>query len=458
MEMLHSTNPARGYELIGKVPVSSASEIDQKVKAALRARSLWKDMDVDNRIEALRTLRENLVKRKEDIISLITKEIGKPIVESRLEFDDSLSCLDWYLQNAARLLAPQVTCSERGCTHTLHYEPAGTAAVIIPWNFPLCNFVWGAVPNLLAGNTVVLKHSEECPLTASLLSETVQHSAIPQGVFSQVFGAGAVGDALVRHEVDLIWFTGSTHVGRELYKIAADGFKRVVLELGGSAPGIIFAGVDPKETAKLIYSGRFFNCGQVCDGLKRLLVQEPIAHELINCLAQLVSSKLVGDPMQESTDLGPLVAERQQQRLIRQLEDAKQKGAKIIAGGRMPAKLNGAYFEPTLLTNTTPEMLVWREETFGPLLPIRTFRDEDEAIELANDTIYGLGAYVFDADSERAKCLAHGLKSGMVSINGANYVMPCNPFGGYKHSGLGREHGPYGLYELCQTKIVAANF
>jgi len=453
---MKSINPAN-YELLGEVPSSSVDDAKKRVVKAKKFAPIWMKTDISSRLSAVRDFRGKLVACKEELIELQTREVGKPIGESAFEFDDSLAYLDWYIENAEKLLAPKITYEDADSVHTLYHEPIGTVAAIIPWNFPICNWIWAIIPNILAGNTIVLKHSEECPLTSKLIDQIVKRSEIPEGVVEHLYGDGTIGEHLARQNPDLIWFTGSTGVGKRLYRIAADSFKKIFLELGGSAPGIVFPDVDLNAVADTIYTGRFYNCGQVCDGLKRLIVHESIAEELCGKLKEVISGKIVGDPLNEVTDLGPLVAERQQKRIVDQLMNATAQGAVILAGGGIPKEFPGAFFEPTLVTNVTSSMRIWQEETFGPLLPVVTFSSDEEAVALANDTRYGLGAYVFSCDTDRARAVASNLASGMVGVNDVGYSIPHNPFGGYKESGIGREHGPYGLYEICQTKIVSIN-
>jgi len=255
--------------------------------------------------------------------------------------------------------------------------------------------------------------------------------------------------------VDLIWFTGSSRVGKLLYKIAADKFIKAVLEMGGSNPGIVFEDVNISEVVSRIYSERFANCGQSCDALKRLIVHESIFDEIVSGLKEEIEKKIVGNPLDDKTEIGSLVAERQLVLLKEQVKDAIDKGAKIVTGGKEPEELSGAFFEPTLLKKITKNMRVWKEEVFGPCLPVVKFKSEEEAIELANDTPYGLGSRIFTNDKEKAARVASRIQSGTVEINQGSRWLPCNPFGGYKESGIGREHGVAGFRELCQIKVIS---
>jgi len=340
--------------------------------------------------------------------------------------------------------------------HKIVYEPFGVAAVIAPWNFPFSNFMWGVIPNLIAGNTVVFKHSEECPLMDKLIDDYMKTAKLPKGVFSQVYGDGKIGETLVNQEIDFIWFTGSSKIGKKLFELAGKKFIKAVLELGGSNPHIIFS--DVKVDDKLIadiFSARFSNNGQVCDSLKRLIVHESLFNQIVEKLKTRVEKAVIGNPMDKKTELGSLVAKRQLDLLKQQVEDAVKKGAKLITGGKEPKGLKGAYYSPTILANIKWNMRVWKEEVFGPVLPVVSFKTENEAIELANDTEYGLGAKVYSKDKKRALRVAERLQAGCIDVNKGNHWLTCNPFGGYKCSGMGREHGRIGYQELTQIKVIS---
>ena len=316
-------------------------------------------------------------------------------------------------------------------------------------------FVWGVIPNLVAGNTVVYKASEECPLSGQLIEEIIKSVNFPKGVFTEIYGAGDVGERLLHEPIDFIWFTGSTAVGKKIYQIAAEKFIGAVMELGGSNPAIMFDDVKIDDFIEKIYMKRFSTCGQACDALKRLLVQKTIFNKVVKKLKTRFEKVIVGDPWDGKSDIASLVAKRQVDLLEDQVQDAIKKGSKVIFGGKRPKNLKGAYFEPTLLTNIKKNMRVWQEEVFGPVLIAVPFKDEKEAIQLANDTNYGLGSIVFTKDKARAKRVISQIEAGNVEINNAIHWLPCNPFGGYKESGLGREHGEIGLQELCQIKLIS---
>lgn len=455
MPKLVSINPTNSQKL-GEVEISSKKEIKQKIQNAQAAKEAWKELGVSGRIKLLNKVYEELDKHKDEIADLATKEMGMPkSVQDLIDITPGFDYFKWYLESAEEVLSPEKTFEDEKSVHAVFYEPTGVTAVIVPWNFPFCNFIWGVIPNLIAGNTVVFKHSEECPLSSKRIEEIVSSCDLPSGVFSEVYGDGTVGDFLIHQDVDLVCFTGSTRVGRHIYQVASQKLIRVVLELGGSAPGIVFEDANIDETLEVIYFNRFVNSGQVCDGLKRLIVHKSRFNEVIEKLSKFLTGKKVGDPTNPTTDIGPLVNKKQLKFLKEQVEDAVKKGAKVIYGGKEPGNLNGAYYLPTVLTDIKKNMRVWREEVFGPVLPVVGFETEEEAINLANETKYGLGGYVFTQNKEKAIMAAAKIKTGMVAVNSNTYLYPFNPFGGYKESGLGREHGKWGLRDLCQIKVVA---
>lgn len=455
MAKLVSTNPSKNYEVIGEVEISFDDEINEKVVLANQAKLGWKELGVMQRVEKLTHLYKKFDAKKDELAGLITAEMGKPISQSKGEVGAALDDMKWFLENAEKSLANEVTFEDEQSLHQIVYEPWGVAAVITPWNYPFEMFVWGVFANLVAGNTVVFKISEECVLCGKLIEEIMASGDLPEGVFAEVHGAGDVGEKLAKSDVDLIWFTGSTKVGKELYKIGAEKFVKVVLEMGGSSPAVVFEDADLSTVIPHLYGERYGNCGQVCDAIKRLIVHESLYNGIVEGLAAEVKKKKIGDPQDEQTDIGCLVAERQVDLLKEQVEDARDKGANVLSVGEVDDNLKGAFHEPMILTNVNNEMRVWREEVFGPVLPVVSFKTEEEAVELANDTRYGLGSRVYSRDLERAKRVADRIEAGTVEINNVSRWLHCNPFGGYKESGMGREMGVMGFRELCQVKVVA---
>ncbi len=451
---LQSINPSN-YQILGTVEISTVQEIKNKVDLARNAQKKWAELGIAQRIAILKSAFKDLKNYKEKFALLESREMGMPINEALVDFDSTFGYANWYFENAEKYLSPETTFENDKEIHQVFHESIGVSAVIVPWNFPFANFVWGALQSLIAGNTIVFKHSEECPLSGKFIEEILTRH-LPKGVFNEVYGAGEVGSILANQEIDLIAFTGSTKTGKYLYELAGKKYIKAVMELGGSAPGIIFEDADLDLTVGNICSNRLLNQGQCCDGLKRLIVHESVFDEAVKKVASTFSVRKIGNAEDKKTEVGPLVAKRQLDLLISQVKDAKIRGAKVITGGNsLEEKLGGAFFEPTVLTGITSDMRVWNEEVFGPVLPIVKFRTEQEAIALANQTVYGLGSYVFTKDKEKAQRVSKAIESGMVSVNGTNYIMPFNPFGGYKNSGFGREHGKYGFQEVTQVKVVA---
>ena len=453
-QKLVSINPAND-QVLGEVDISTPEQIKAEVASAKAAQKAWKNLGVRGRVAVLKRLHDDLLAHREPLAKLVTEEMGRPIEGSLKSIDGPLKAFLWNLENAAQSLAPETTFEDTKQLHQIFYEPFGVFAVIAPWNFPLSNFVMTALQPLLAGNTVVYKLSEEVPLFGRALNEAFQRAAVPRGVFNQVFGPGAVGEALVRSDVDHIHFTGSTAVGKKLYQIAAERFIPVTLELGGADAGIVFEDADLDHMIEPIFWAKFINAGQRCCSLKRLFVHKNRYTELVTKLSAFIEKQKIGNPEDRDTVIGPLVSEKQRQLIAAQVDDALIKGATCLLGGDIKSHQKGAYFKPTLLTGLTPLMRASTEELFGPVLPITTFIDEDEVIREANDTVYGLSAFVYTEDRARYQRVAAQLEAGSIAHNRIDYFQPFNPFGGYKNSGLGRSGGRAGLQSCCQIKVVS---
>lgn len=457
MNKLISINPSN-YKELGSVEISSHDEVKKKVELAHKAMLGWKELGTAKRVELLREVFDEIKERKEEIALLESQEMGMPLTDALIDVDGTLDYANWYFENTEKYLAPETTFESDTEIHQVVYEPIGVAALIIPWNFPLANFVWGGLQSLICGNVVVMKHSEEVPFCSKFIEEIMSNHKLPVGVFNVVYGAGEVGNILVHENINLITFTGSTKTGKQLYKVAGEKFIKAVVELGGSAPGIVFEDADLDIATENVCFNRLLNQGQCCDGLKRVVVHENIADGLINRLKVQFENKKIGNAEDRLSEIGPLVAKRQLDLLVAQVENAIQCGAEVVTGGKsLEKELGGSFYQPTILKNVTPDMRIWKEEVFGPVLPIMTFATEEEAIKLANDTVYGLGSYIYTQNKDTVEKVSGAIQSGMVSVNGTNYIMPFNPFGGYKDSGFGREHGKYGFHELTQIKIVSRN-
>ena len=451
---LVSKNPSRGYEVIDEVEETTEKEILAKIQLARSAQKQWQELSLARRVEVMRGLHNSFEAQSKEIAKLISLEMGMPITQSEEEVESGLVYLSWYLDNADKYLSAEITFESDSEVHKVFYEPKGLVVSITPWNYPFSSLVWQSCQNLIVGNVVVNKPDENTPLTYKLLEKIIDESDLPKGVQQFVYGGKVNGQFLVGQDIDMICFTGSTKTGEILYKIAANKMIPILIELGGSAPGIVFEDADIDNIVESIFFNRFSNSGQICDGLKRLIVHESKIDEVMGMLSKIAKEQIIGEAINEKTTLGPLVNEKQLDVALAQFEDAISKGATVICGGKRPSGLEGSYFEPTILTDVTKDMRVWAEEVFAPILPVVTFETEDEAIELANDTNYGLGGYVFTTDKDTFSKVSGALKTGMVAWNNLSYIIPNDPFGGVKKSGIGRNHGKWGFQELCNIKVI----
>lgn len=450
-----STNPSRNYEILGEVEAATEQEVKDAVAKARAVQPAWAALIQAERNKAIASFARAFKNRAEELAQTMSKEMGKPIISSRAQVAEAVNYFNAYIEMAEKALAPEIVFENETERHHQVREPLGVVACIAPWNFPALNVPWQAGQPLIAGNTVIYKPSEETILFAKLVAEIVAESDLPEGVFTVLLGDGTVGEQLVQQPVDAILFTGSTRTGQRITELAAKTSTRVLTEMGGSAPGIVFEDADVPAIIDTIYGMRFDNTGQFCDNLKRLIVHESKLDEVLAELKRVNATKKVGDAVDETVDFGPLVAKRQLELLESQMQDAIDKGANIVFGGKQPEGSEGAYYEPTILTGITFDMRVWQEEVFGPVLPIVTFKTEEEAVKLANDTIYGLGAFVFTTDKERYFRVAKQLQAGDIGHNNALYYSPNSPFGGYKESGNSRAGGDAGFHEVTQIKLIS---
>ncbi|MDD3183163.1 MAG: aldehyde dehydrogenase family protein [Alphaproteobacteria bacterium] len=449
-----STNPAT-KETLGQVSVTTSKQLSEIIASAKKAQKAWQETGLSKRVSRLRAVVELFVQYKKELSEITCLEMGRPLASCKGLHDYTVEQFKWNLDHAAEYLASETTYEEGSIINEVVYEPWGVVACIMAWNFPILNFVYSVVQPLIAGNSVVVKYSEEIPLFSQKLEEICKEADLPEGVLSFVYGDGAIGEALTDEDVDLIIFTGSSQTGNKLRIKAAQKGIPAILEMGGSSPGVVFSDVDLTDFIKSIYALRFDNSGQFCDNLKRLIVHEDLFDACIEKLALLAQAAKIGLPMDPMTEMGPLVAERQVANIESQVQDALEKGAKLVCGGKRPKNLDGAFYEPTLLTNVTKDMRVWKEEVFGPVLPIVSFKTYEEAMQLANDTLYGLTAYIFTNDKKISTRATVDIRAGCISVNGLDYFKPQNPFGGYKQSGAGRENGKWGFHDVCQVKMVA---
>jgi len=444
-----STNPSNN-EVLGEIEESTKEEVIEKINLARSVQSKWANLEIDKRIELLKEIYDKFEENSDKIANLISLEMGKPIVQSENEIKSTFKNIKWNLENAKSYVKPEITFESDKEIQKVFYEPKGIVVSISPFNYPFSLCCAIAFHNLIVGNVVISKPDPNLPLLYKFLEEILNSLELPNGVWQFVFGGKEIGSFLVEQDIDMICFTGNTKTGEYLYKVAAGKMIPILMELGGSAPGIVCEDADIDGVIQGIFKKKFSNSGQLCHALKRLIVHESVFDEVVNKLKDIAESQVVGDPLDRNTTIGPLVNEKQVNTLLEQFGDAVSKGANVVCGGKQKEN----YFGPTILTNITKDMKVWREEVFGPVLPVVRFETIEEAIELANDTIYGLGGYVFTGNKETFEKISKELKTGMVACNNLAYSAPYNPFGGVKKSGLGRTRGKWGLRGLCNIKVI----
>jgi acyl-CoA reductase-like NAD-dependent aldehyde dehydrogenase len=458
-------NPATG-EVVDTVPRAAAADVEQAVDAAERAFADWSQTAAEDRGALLLRACALITERAAEIAQLLTAEQGKTLFEANLEIHHLVHGLEFYAGLASKVRGSQVPLPQKGAFGLVLRQPIGVCGAIVPWNFPLTLMGTKLGPALAAGNTIVIKPASTTPLATLRTVELIQEAAtnggkttLPPGTVNVVTGAGdVVGEALLDHpRVRRIAFTGSTAVGRHVMEVAGPAIKRVTLELGGSDPMIVCDDADVAQAAKMADTGRYFNCGQMCLGVKRLFVQAGAYDQLVGMLRAGLEKKTVGPGTEKSSRMGPLHFLGQREEIEEQVEDARARGARVLFGGGRPegdAFAKGAFYLPTLLEDVPLDARVAREEVFGPVLPVFRFGQLDEAIEMANDSVYGLGASIWTRDLGSAYRAVERLQAGNVWVNSLHYGYDELPFGGVKASGLGREHGPEALDYYLETKGV----
>ena len=444
-------NPTTG-KVFETFPITTKEQVEAKVAKARQAFKAWSRLDVDERAAYLQHFAENLRTHKEDYARTMSMEMGKIIREANAEVEKCAMAADYFAQNSKRFLEPEVVETDSQRSY-IAFHPRGVLGSIMPWNFPMWQIIRFAIPALAAGNTAVIKPASASPKTGLHVEEAFQEAHLPEGVLQIVVGDYTTGTALIRSPVTFVSLTGSVATGVKIAREAAKDLKKTVLELGGSDPFIVCEDADLDQAARGAITGRFINNGQSCIAAKRFLVVDAVADEFLAKVEENVRKLKVGDPLNPATDIGPLYAKSQRDEIELQVKDAVAKGAKLHAGGRRP-KGPGWFYEPTLLSNVTTKMKVMRQETFGPVLPVFRVPNVDAAIEQANDTEFGLGASVWTRSLSLADDIAKRIDSGLVFVNNAVKSDPRMPFGGVKHSGVGRELSRYGLLEMVNIKTV----
>jgi len=439
--------------VMGKVPAGTEKDIDAAVTAARAAFEGWSATPAAKRAEYLQKISDGLKARAAELGATIAQEVGMPIkLAGRIQAGLPIA----NFANYAKILG-NFSFEQRTGNSVVVREPVGVVGAITPWNYPLHQIALKVAPALAAGCTVVLKPSEVAPFNAFILAEVIEAAGLPKGVFNLVTGFGpAAGEALVRHpQVDMISFTGSTRAGKRISEVAAQTVKRVALELGGKSASVILEDADLATAVKGTVSGCYLNSGQTCTALTRMLVPESLYQKASELAVEAAKGFTLGDPMSEATRLGPLSSQMQLDRVRSYIKKGLEEGAELLTGGaEQPEGVPGGYFvKPTVFGKVKNSMTIAQEEIFGPVLSIIPYKDEEEAVRIANDTPYGLAGAVWSADDAHAQKVARRIRAGQVDVNGGAFNMNA-PFGGFKQSGHGREAGVYGLEEFLEYKSL----
>jgi len=451
-------NPANG-EKIGAVADGGREQAVAAISAAGSALPAWSSTTAYHRSDLLYRAHQLMMERQPQLAELMTHEQGKPLKAALNEVKYAADFLLWFAEEAKRVYGETIPSARSDQRFLVHKQPVGVVAAITPWNYPISMLTRKIAPALAAGCTVVLKPAEATPLCAVAVFEILEEAGIPAGVVNLVTAQdpAPIGDEFCRNPtVRKLTFTGSTAVGKKLAQDAAPQLKRVSMELGGHAPFIVFDDADPVHAAKGVSLVKFLNTGQACISPNRILVQRSILEPFLTTLDERIAKMRAGDGMDSGNSIGPLVSQAALDKVERQVKDAVEAGATLHRGGERLTQDGldrGFFYAPTLLSNVTPEMLIYREETFGPVAPVIAFDDENEVLAMANDTSYGLAAYIYTRDISRAMRTFERLQFGIIGINDINPTSAAAPFGGMNESGLGREGAREGIEEYLETKL-----
>ncbi|CAH0319469.1 Succinate-semialdehyde dehydrogenase [NADP(+)] [Peribacillus simplex] len=452
-------NPAIN-QAFATVPNGGTKEAEQAADAAYEAFKLWSKKTAGERAAYLNKWFQLIEDQKEEIGQIMTEEQGKPLNEAIGEVNYANSFISWYAEEGKRIYGETIPSSDPRKRIIVQKQPVGVMAAITPWNFPAAMITRKVAPALAAGCTAVIKPAMQTPLTAIRLVELAEEAGIPKGVINLVTGsAKEIGDAWMQDSrVRKISFTGSTEVGKMLMRGAAETVKKVSFELGGHAPFIVTANANIEKAVKGLVASKYRNAGQTCVCANRVYVHESVEAEFVEAFTKEVGTFKIGNGLDEGVHIGPLIDEHAVSKVLSQLDDAKQKGANVAVGGKALEDKDGFFVEPTVLTGVTDDMLCMYEETFGPIAPITTFKTTEEVIERANNTPFGLAAYVFSDNLTEAIEISEGLEYGIVGLNDGLPSVAQAPFGGFKESGLGREGGHYGIEEYLEIKYISLGF
>lgn len=460
VETLPSYNPATG-EVVGQVDTTSPASLPGIVKQARAVQSFWKDEPMAKRLALIRALGERMLEQKDELAGLVVRESGKPRVEAL--FADVFVSLDtakYIASHAAALLAPELvdhhSTAAKAKSGTIYYEPFGVVGIISSWNYPLAIPIGQIIPALAAGNAVVCKSSDRTPQCGAVIERLFLESGFPKGLVTVIQGGGAVGQALINASPDKIFFTGSVATGRGVAEACAAKLIPSVLELGGKDAMLVLADADLEVASSAAVWGSYTNCGQVCLSVERLYVDQKVSEKFTQLCVEKTKKLRLGPGSDPDSDIGPMIRPQHVARMTGLLADAVEMGASVLCGGRPRPELGPCFFEPTVIADVDASMRLFQEETFGPILAIRTASGEEEAVRLANDSPFCLSASVWTSDSARGESVARKLRGGAVMINDAisYFGIAEAPHGGCGASGWGRTHGRAGLREMVQSKYV----
>ena len=448
---LKTINPAT-EEIINRYEIMTKEQINDKVKKAQSTFQVWKS-NIDKRTDFLYTFAKELRKNKEHLAKTATQEMGKPIKEARSEVEKCAWTIEYYADHGEIFSTGEVVNTDARKS-IISFQPLGVIGSIMPWNFPYWQGLRFAAPSLMVGNTIVLKPASATMQCGIEIEKAFEKAGVPQGVFQTIVGDSSVAEPLIDSDgINAITFTGSVPVGAKVAQRATSQIKKTVLELGGSDPFIVCEDADIEKASTGAVKGRFINCGQSCIASKRFIVVKNIADEFTEKFVQKTEKLRVGDPLSDDTDLGPLVNASGLKTIDSQVKDSVKEGAEILTGGEQ-TRSKGYFYKPTILKNVSSNMRVAQEEVFGPVAPIVVADSETEALRLANDSQYGLGASIWTEDLDKAERLSRMVRSGMVTVNNVVISDPRVPFGGVKKSGFGRELSRYGMLEFVNIKSV----
>jgi acyl-CoA reductase-like NAD-dependent aldehyde dehydrogenase len=443
-------NPAT-EEVLNEYKIMTKEQINDRVKKAQNAFQDWKK-DASKRIDFLHDFATQLRKDKENLARIATNEMGKAIKEARSEVEKCAWAMEYYADNGQIFSTDEVVNTDARKT-VIRFQPIGVIGSIMPWNFPYWQALRFAAPSLMIGNTIVLKPASATMQCGIEIEKTFNRVGLPDGVFQTLVGDSSIAESLIDSDINAVTFTGSVPVGAKVAQRATSQIKKTVLELGGSDPFIVCEDADIEKASNGGVKGRFINCGQSCIASKRFIVVKSVANEFIEKFVQKTEKLKMGDPISDDTDIGPLVNASGLKKIDSQVRESVKEGAEVLTGGEQVGR-KGYFYKPTVLKNVNPKMQIAQEEVFGPVAPIIVAGDEAEAIELANDSEYGLGASIWTQDLDKAERLSSSVESGIVSVNNVVASDPRVPFGGVKKSGFGRELSRYGMLEFVNIKSV----